>query len=418
MGLFQRLKGVLKESVSFSTADSQTSVGRKTVNSVKEFFNFIFGSQSTQKYLNAFTENPLVYMVVDKVAKTAASMPRIIKDDNGVELDDSVIMKSIGSVNTNLIEFYNEAGQSLLLSGNIYILYIDDNFGLQPYTKVLKPGCVEPVLSSNSIQTGWKYINEYGKTDYYDLEEILHVKTSNIITNDRNDHMLGISPLKAAWVVVQSSNEKFNAEASIFKNRGIAGIMTSKGDVPMKPSERTRMQDAFDKRVGGSDKFNKLMLSETELQYIQTGMSPTDLKLLEGILSSLRIIASIYGMPSVLFNDNDNSTYNNFSTAVEIAYSDVYLPLANHIDSKLSKFLSEKLSVSEHIEVDVNRIDQIKKSTHPISQAIANYDGKVASLIVGAMSKDEARDTLGLDPITGGDDFLTPVAEPKTEPNE
>ena len=112
----------------------------------------------------------------------------------------------------------------------------------------------------------------------------------------------------------------------------------------MLPSERERLQKEYDAEMGGASKYNKVKVSSTKLSYMQTGMSPTDLKLLEGIVSSMRLICGLYGMPSVLFNDTANSSFNNYSTAVTVSYSDVYVPLANKIDAKLSAFLSSKNS--------------------------------------------------------------------------
>lgn len=403
MSFMDKVKGAF----GFQSSDGTRTIGRRALNAVKDFFRFNTANPTTKKFLNSFTNNPLVFMVVAKIASTSSRLPRIVVDSNGDVIDTPVILDILNSTKKNHNELNEEIGQSLLLTGNAYVLYISgSDLGIDDRVKFLKTGDVEPKVSNNGIQIGWTYYNELGTLETFDLDEVLHLKTSNIVTNDRDNHMLGLSPLCAGWIVVQSSDEKFNAEASIFKNRGIAGFVTTKGDIPMKPAERERMQDSLDDRAGGSDKFNKLLLSETELQYIQTGMSPTDLKLLDGILSSLRIICGLYGLPSVLLNDNDNSSYNNFSTAVEIAYTDVYLPLAEKIDEKLSMFISEKQGVEEFIKVDVNQVDQIKTSTHPVAQALSNFDGKVASMIASAMTKDEARETLTLDSIGGGDEFL------------
>lgn len=403
MGFMEKVKGAF----GFQSRSGILTTGRRAINAVRDFFDFNSGSPTVKKFLKSFTENPLVFMVVDKISSTSSRMPRIVVDSNGEVVENPAILDILNGRDKTHSELNEEIGQSILLTGNAYVLYISGSeLGINDTVKLLKTGHVEPDVSNNGVQIGWIYCNEFDRIEKYELEEVLHIKTSNIVSNNRNDHMLGLSPLCAGWIVVQSSSEKFNAEASIFKNRGIAGFVTTKGDIPMLPAERDKMQKSLDSRAGGSDKFNKLLLSETELQYIQTGMSPTDLKLLDGILSSLRIICGLYGLPSVLLNDNDNSSYNNFSTAVDVAYTDVYLPLAEKIDEKLSIFISEKTGVDEFIKVDVNQVDHIKTSTHPIAQALSSYDGKVASMIASSLTKDEARETLGVESINGGDEFL------------
>jgi phage portal protein BeeE len=118
-------------------------------------------------------------------------------------------------------------------------------------------------------------------------------------------------------------------------------------------------------------------------------MSPTDLKLLEGILSSLRILCGLYGMPSVLFNDNDSSTYNNVSEAKQTAYSDVYIPLGKKVDKALSQFLNGKLKVNENIVIDVTSIEVLKATTNELAQALSSLSPLLANKVLEAMTENE-----------------------------
>jgi len=218
--------------------------------------------------------------------------------------------------------------------------------------------------------------------------------------------------------VVQSSKEKLNAEASIFKNRGIIGILTNKSDTPMLPKERQRLQDEFDKEVGGADRFNKLKISTTDLNYIQTGMSPTDLKLLEGIVSSLRLLSALYGMPSVLFNDLEASTRDNVTQANKTAYQDVYVPLMNKMNEGLSKFLSEDLKTKETIVVDIASIEALRSSTKPVANALNNLPPQAAVRVLEAMTENEARDLVFLAERADGNEKLGKANPAKEETNE
>jgi phage portal protein BeeE len=184
----------------------------------------------------------------------------------------------------------------------------------------------------------------------------------------------------------------------------------------MLTSERERMQEEFDSEVGGADKFNKVKISTTDLNYINLGMSPTDLKLLDGITSSMRIISSLYGMPSVLFNDTSNSSYNNYSTAVEISYSDVYIPLANKVNEKLSIFLSDKLSVDETIIIDLKRVEGAKATTNEIAQTLNTLSPLLANNIIENMTPNEIRDIVGLTNVEGGN-VITPIETPNVNVN-
>jgi len=180
-------------------------------------------------------------------------------------------------------------------------------------------------------------------------------------------------------------------------------LLTNDTDVPMLKGEQEQLQHQFNKEIGGSEKYNTIKVSNTKLRYVQTGMSPTDLKLLEGIVSSLRLLCSLYGMPSILFNDNERSTFNNFEQAIKIAYNDVYIPLANKIDNELSSFLSDHLGVEENIKVDLTSIEVIKASTNELAQALNSLSPLVANRVLEQLTIDEIREIVDAGKVEGGD---------------
>lgn len=405
MELFKGLKKA------FSTTKSSVySVNNLDFEKMKNFFSWGNDKKSIKNYLDSYAKNPLVYMVVNKISQTTAAMPRIVVDDNGAEVNESSVEKLISNPNSeqSQIEFNEEINESLLLAGNAYIYFEKEESDLiNDRLFVLKPDQITPKFSKLGVLLYWEYIDEFGRIKTYDVDNVLHIKTSNIVKDDNNHYSTGLSPLEAGWIIVQSSDQKFEAEASIFKNRGIIGVLSSNSDTPMLPAERQRLQEEYDKEMGGASKFNRVKISSTKLNYMQTGMSPTDLKLLEGIISSMRLICGLYGMPSVLFNDTANSTFNNYTTAVGVSYSDVYIPLANKIDAKLSTFLSDKYNVEEYIIVDSSKVDGIKSSTNEVAQLLGGLSPLLANKIVEAMTQNEVRDVVNLRGIDGGDELPT-----------
>jgi len=401
MGLKDKIKNI------FKSHDTFISQNWTSIEKFQDFFNWGNDKISINKFLKAYRTNPLVYMVVNKISATSGSMPIIVEDDNGNVLENSQILELLQNPNfeQSQIEFRQEVNESLLLTGNAFIYFgSGEEFASRDTLTVLKPDCVQLRYNGNGLLLKYDYTDEFGNFYAYDVEDVLHIKTSNLVMPENCEKGLGLSPLEASFIVVQSSSEKFEAEASIFKNRGVVGILTNKSDTPMLPDERERLQDEFDKEVGGAEKFNKIKISTTDLSYIQTGMSPTDLKLIEGLIESKRTICAIYGMPSVLFNDAANSSYNNYATAVEIAYTDVYIPLANKINEKLSRFLSEKYKVKELIKVDLKELDAINLNTNDLAQSLSSLPPLLSDAIIQDMTPNERRSIVNLDNINGGDE--------------
>jgi HK97 family phage portal protein len=382
--------------------NQQPNYNHAGLNLIDSFFSYWLGKGgSFAKYTKAYGENPLVYMVVKRIAFSSASIKRVAVDENGEPLDNSQILNLLASPNESddEVEFREKINEFLLLTGNAFIRMVR-GMGMGVELEVLYTQRMEIVCNKIGEVLYYQYTLPDGTIVRYEIEEILHIKTSNVVNIDGIGYKYGLSPLQSAWVVVASSMEKLKADASIFKSRGIIGILTSDTDTPMLEPERERLQGEFDKETGGADKFNKIKISTSRLRFLQTGMSPTDLQLLDGILSSLRLICGVYGMPSVLFNDNESSTYNNVETAKKTAYTDVYIPLGNKVDKELNKWLNAMLGIEEKIEIDLTSIEVIKASTNEIAQALNN--AKESARIVECMTKDEVRELVGLEELPEG----------------
>lgn len=391
------------------------------------FFKYGFGGKGSLKtYMKAFKESPLVYMIVNKIAMTTSSIPQVAVNplDHEQVIEGSKLLEFLQAPNLTQTskEFRMDLYQCLSLSGNAYV-YKSETIGLEgDFTAdVWSPGFVDVNTNDSGELVGYTYQDAFDveiKVGIDELDNVLHIRTSNVTQCDTSNAKLGVSPLEAAWIIVQSSNEKFNAEASIFENRGIIGILTNDSDVPLLTTERERLQGEFDDESGGAHNYNKLKISNTKLRYIQTGMSPTDLKLLEGIVSSLRQLCAIYGLPSVLFNDNDNSTYNNVKEAKISAYQDSYLPLMEMVNEKLSPWLSRHLGVNEYLVADLTRIEVLKNTTNKIMTGLNSLDPTVARTLVAALRINDVLELLGADSLPSGGDELLGTGKNETPSNE
>lgn len=353
---------------------------------------------NTAKYIKSYERNGLVYIVVNKLATNSAHLPRKVVDKNGKEISNSKIMEVLEKPNDyqSKTEFYQLIDEYLATTGNAFIKKLD-GIGLGTELEVLNPTYVRILINSIGEVVGYEYVDNVGKKHKYTTDEVLHIRLSNKLTTERENKYWGLSPLSSLWNVVESSNDLFTARASIWKNKGIIGVLTNKSDLPMLPKERKDMQDKFDKDTGGADKANGMYVTAANVGFVQTSMSPADLKLLEGNIDNLRTLSSGYKLPSVLFNDVENSTYNNVLESKKDAYTDAYIPLANKVDEKLSKWLSDALGVEEIIVVDVTKIEVLKLTTNEVANSLNNLPTNVAARVMEAMTEREARELIGLE---------------------
>lgn len=391
-------------------------------NVANEFYDFInfrprdYGN--TLRYITSYNKNPLVYTVVNKIASSATGLPTKVVNDNKEEVKTSKIDMVLNNPNEDQSrgEFFQNIYEYLLLSGNGFIRNIS-GIGAGNTLKVLESQNVTINIDSRGDLLGYTYRNNMGKNETLKPEEVLHVKLNSSLVTDRDTKYWGTSPLNAMWQVVTSSNDLFTARSVLWKNKGVIGMITNNADTPLLPKERDAIQDKFNEQTGGAEKANSMHVSTNKLAYIQTGMSPGDLKLLEGNIDNLRIISAGYRLPSVVVGDVENSTYNNVLESKKEAYTEAYIPVANRVNEKLSAWLSDILKVKETIIIDITRIEVLKTTTHEVSNRLNNLPTNVAARVMETMTVDEVRDMVGLEETKQDGDQLLGAANSITLTN-
>ena len=81
---------------------------------------------------------------------------------------------------------------------------------------------------------------------------------------------------------------------------------------------------------------------------------------------------------------------------------DVFIPLAQKVDAKLSEWLSDKKDVDETIVVDLTSIEEVRASTNELAQALGNLSPLLANRILESMTIDEIRDIIELEELPEG----------------
>ncbi len=346
-----------------------------------------------------FETNPLVFEVVDHIAQNVSHIPLKVTNsrDTEKELSESIIL----SLLDDNIRYQTVA--SLSSCGNAF-LYRRKGIGMGEEVEFWDaPNLTIKTSRQTGEVTQYQYSYPYGATKTLvgdELKNVLHIKNPKISQNYCVD--LGFSKLQGMLDVVESSKEKFIAEKSIFKNKGVSGLVVSKTDIPLLEPDRKAQQKDFDERIGGAQKFGGVALTSNDVNFLPIGMSPTDLKMLEGIVSDLRRLCSAYNLSSVLFNDVANSKFDNMEEAIKQAYINCYIPTAEKVYNPIFKWLSELLNIDEVASVDKTKIEVIKSSTNPVAMALKDFDIQVQRDFIGQMTTDEVRELLALGALPTG----------------
>ena len=175
---------------------------------------------------------------------------------------------------------------------------------------------------------------------------------------------MGLSPLQAAYATLTASNELMYAGANAIKNRGANGLLSAEGEHPLDEDESNDLQKTVNEKLGGGEKFNRVVATTARVKYTQFGLSPADLKMIENGVLTLRQMCSAYGADSGSFNDPANKKFNNAIEAQKNFYTNAVIPpLERHLQGYKELILAgwnEADNTTYDIRLDLSGIEALQ----------------------------------------------------------
>lgn len=361
----------LTEAFKALTGKSHNVNGEKSF--IKLLSNIGLGEKSIEKYLEeGYLNNNHVYSIINRIASSGADIPVIIK--NVLRDGEEEIVREGDFYNfvhnpNNENTYKSFTYQSLVyqLSTGNEIQYGVKGVGSQHFSERwnLAPQYIIPKVTNlitGPQATSYKY--NYSGTDYnLDIEEVMHLKKFNPDPGAENA-VMGMSPLSAAYRTLVASNEIITADASLIKNKGAIGLLSSKGDRTTTSEEGKQLDKALKNKIGGGDNYGSIKVTSGNFDFIKFAMSPADLQILESGVIKLRDLCSVYGVKSRMFNDPKGASYNNAKQDTKDFYvNGVLPPLHSEIDH-FNKFYvpgwNERDNSNYFIEPDISSIEVLQ----------------------------------------------------------
>jgi HK97 family phage portal protein len=341
MGFFQNL---------FSTKTNLTEIDRQTI--WRLFGSFQSNKLQTQgngMIADSYEKNVDVYSVIKKIVDISKSVPWIVEqkqaNGNWKVLSNTSIHTLMDAPNEVKGYTWNDIEEQmltyLLITGNAY-LYGAKPIGMSGIAEVdiLPSNLIDIRVTDNFFNQIKEYDFRIGKTNRtFTSEEIGHIKFFNPGYNSVLESQYGLSVIQVAAQVIQVGNDRWDANANLFQNRGANGLITDKSQRPMTPGEAEIVQSTWNQSTAGTSNFGKIKVTNKDLSYIPMGMSPADLQLIESGVVNLRSICNVFGLDSSLFNDPANKTYNNRLEAEKSLYSNCIIPLSDKVAEHLTRFI-------------------------------------------------------------------------------
>ncbi len=360
-----------------------------------------FGGQKTSSGERVSEKNALklsaVWACVNVISQTVASLPldiyRSRKDNGKDKLTKHPLQRLLhDSPNPDMtaMQFRETLQAHILTWGNGYAEIIRNGAGRPVELWPVDPSTLEPKRNA----AGALYYNVKSTETKINPINILHIPGLSF------DGVVGYSIIRMAreGLGLTSASEKFGA--SLFGNGAISsGMMSIPGELGEEAYQR--LKKSLNEEHVGAGEAHKPMLLEGGLTFTPTSIPPNDAQFLETRKFQTEEIARWFNVPLYKIKNLDKATFSNIEQQAIEFVVDTIRPWLVRWEQEIKRKLimpGERDIFAEH-KVDALLRGDIK----------ARYDAYRLGRTAGFLSVNDVRAFENMNPIEGGDIYLTPL---------
>ena len=377
---------------------------------------------------DGYSENAIVYRCINEIANNASRV-KILLFRGDQEVDNHPLLDLLykPSPTMSQVEYFQALYSYLLIAGNNYILSVGgDN---SPPTELynLRPDRMKIRTGTRAMPVSYDYVLKGQVVESYLVDQatgnskVKHIKLFNPL-----DDYYGMSPMAASSVDIDQHNLANKHNVNLLQNGARpsgAVIFNPKdetgGHVQLSDVQRNQLMNDVNQRFSGTGNAGKPMLLEGDFDWKEMGLSPKDMDFIQLKNMSAKDIALVYGVPSQLIGIPDSQTYSNFAEAKLALYNETIIPLLDRIQGDLNEWLVPMFNEQGlELRYDIDSIPAMAEQRKRVFESVS------AGVKEGILTRNEAREQLGYEPMEGADSLLVPanlmplnIADEMTEDN-
>ena len=254
----------------------------------------------------------------------------------------------------------------------------------------LRSDMVKPFFSKETGElTKIEYRTAEGTTTYTG-DQIIYSHNP-----DPQNPLRGESLLRSGIRQIETSTQIDEYHSKVLENGGrVEGVFNFKAE-NLNRQQLREIKDSYQEEYGNASKAGLPMFLSGNATYDRLGLSPAELAYLETKKATLQDIVYLTGVPEAVLGMTSGETFANSDAAIRVFLRETIKPLLNALTTKLN----EKLVPDEFELVFIDPTPEDKEEKRK--------DLETADR-VHALTINEKRESLGLDPIDNGDDILVP----------
>ena len=360
---------------------------------------------------DGYQNNPVVSRCIQLISNSASAV-KLDCFSGDTKLDNHELISLLKRPNPlqSGIEYFSSLYSYLMISGNSYLLRDTTEDKKPNELYLLRPDRIKIKSGDTMIPDAYCYVVDGQIVNEYPVDQVTangQVKQIKL-WNPLDDHY-GLSPIMASAYNIDQHNLAGMHNVALLKNG-----CTPSGMLKFEPKDeqgmsaeltddqRARLLEDLEQRFQGTTNSGRPMLLEGDFEYQQLGLNPKDMDFLELLNLSAREIALAFGVPAQLIGIPEANTYSNMETAKLGLYEETIIPLLKRVESDLNEYLSPLYGDKIRLQYD---IDSIPAMAEKRKQIYENVQGAVNS---GILTRNEARERLGLESVSGGDELYIP----------
>ena len=382
-----------------------------------------YSSNKNRKYReyakDGYQDNAIVYRCIQLISNSASAV-KIDVFSGDIKLDNHELISLLKRPNPlqSGVEYFASLYSYLLISGNAYMLRDTEENQKPRELYLLRPDRIKIKTNESMIPEAYSYVVDGQVVKDYTVDQITaNGQIKQIKLWNPLDDFYGLSPIVASAYNIDQHNLAGMHNVALLKNGCTPSGMLkfdpkdeSGMSAQLTDDQRARLLEDLEQRFQGISNSGRPLLLEGDFQYQQLGLTPKDMDFLELLNLSAREIALCFGVPAQLIGIPEANTYSNMETAKLALYEETVIPMLKRVESDLNEYLSPLYGDNIRIEYDIESIPAMVEKRR---QVYANVEGAVTT---GIITRNEARERLGLEPIEGADELyiqsnLFPIGE-------
>lgn len=353
----------------------------------------------------AYVKNVIAHRAINMIATSASNVEFVLYElskKNQMLVKSHPLIKLLNKPNPMQSgkEFLETLYSYKQIAGNVYILIIEDNQKLPIELYLLRPDRVVIIPGSNLIPAAYQHkidgtIEEFSVDPITGKSQILHIRNFNPLSD-----WYGLSSIEAAAYSIDQHNQAGQWNQALLQNGArpsgalVVNTAMNNGAGSLNQRQYQELKNEIDQVFSGPQNAGRPILLEGGIEWKEMSLSPKDMDFIESKHSSARDIALALGVPPQLLGIPGDNTYSNLQEARLALWEQTILPMIGSVVDNLNSCFSSYYKSSIQLSYNIENVSALASRRNEIWNRVENCN---------FLTINEKRNSIGLDPIEGGD---------------